>query len=92
MTVIEKILKTQDIATLPGVATKILSLIENENTNLNIISKLVESDPALSLKVLRVSNSPLFAGRSEVTNMSQAIMNLGLKQKWKPYVIFIQIG
>lgn len=80
MTVIEKILKTQDIATLPGVATKILSLIENENTNLNIISKLVESDPALSLKVLRVSNSPLFAGRSEVTNMSQAIMNLGLNR------------
>lgn len=80
MTVIEKILKTQDIATLPGVATKILSLIENENTNLNIISKLVESDPALSLKVLRVSNSPLFAGRSEVTNMNQAIMNLGFNR------------
>ncbi len=80
MQILEKILKTQDLATLPVVASKILHLLENENINIQMIARLVESDPALSIKVLRIANSPIFASRVEVTSLSQAIMNLGINR------------
>jgi putative nucleotidyltransferase with HDIG domain len=80
MSILEKILKTQEIVTLPVVATKILQLLENENTNTQMIAKLVETDPALSMKIIKVANSAVFAGRTEVSNLGQAIMNLGVNR------------
>lgn len=75
-----EIIETQEFATLPAVASKVLTLLEDEDIDIRSLSTLIETDPALTLKVLRVANSPLYATRSEVNSINQAIINLGLNR------------
>ncbi len=80
MTKAREIIETQEFATLPAVASKVLSMLEDNDVNVRSLSTLIETDPALTLKVLRVANSPLYATRSEVNSINQAIINLGLNR------------
>jgi HD-like signal output (HDOD) protein len=80
MSIVGDILKTQEFATLPQVASKILALIEDDDVDIRVVSKVIESDAPLTLKILRVANSPLYATRSEVNSIHQAIMKLGLNR------------
>jgi putative nucleotidyltransferase with HDIG domain len=80
MSVIETLIETQEFATLPPVATKVLQLLEDDNIDVRDISKVIETDASLTLKLLRVANSPLYATRTEVNTIHQAIITLGLNR------------
>lgn len=80
MTVINKLIETQEFATLPAVAARILDFLEDEDADIRDIARLIESDPSLTLKLLRVANSPLYATRNEVNSIHEAIMKLGLNR------------
>ncbi len=80
MAVIDAIKKNQDLASLPHIAGKVLKMIQTRNTDLNQIAKLIESDPVLTMKLLRVANSPIFAQKSEIRSMQHALMLLGMKR------------
>ena len=80
MSIVEDLIGTQEFATLPPVATKILKLLENDNIDFRDIARIVESDASLTLKLLKVANSPLYATRTEVTSVQQAIVTLGLNR------------
>jgi HD-like signal output (HDOD) protein len=80
MSILEKLLETQEFATLPPVAAKVLHLLEYDNVDIRDISRVIETDASLTLKLLRVANSPLYAIRSEVNTVHQAIINLGLNR------------
>ncbi|MFY8161245.1 MAG: HDOD domain-containing protein [Candidatus Kapaibacteriota bacterium] len=80
MNLIEYIKNNQQIATLPTVATKILKMIRSDNFNINEIANVVESDPGLTLKLIKVANSPLYGLRSQVNSVNHAIMTLGLNK------------
>jgi putative nucleotidyltransferase with HDIG domain len=80
MSIIDKILETQELATLPPVEAKVLLLVENENVDIRENARVVETDPALTIKLLRIANSPLYATYSDITSVQQAIINLGLNR------------
>lgn len=80
MSRIHALIETQEFATLPPVAAKVLSMLEDDNADIRDISKAIEADPALTLKLLRVANSPLYATRNEVNTIHQAILTLGLSR------------
>lgn len=80
MSVVKTLIETQEFATLPVVASKILALIDDDNVNLRDIAKVIEADASLTLKLLRVANSPLYASRTEVSSIQQAIVTLGLNR------------
>jgi putative nucleotidyltransferase with HDIG domain len=80
MNLIEYIKNNQQIATLPTVATKILKMIRSDNFNINEISHVVESDPGLTLKLIKVANSPLYGMRTQISSVNHAIMTLGLNK------------
>ena len=71
---------TQDLVSLPNVATKILSLLDNDNVHVRELASLVETDAPISLKVIRLANSPTFALRNEVTSVSQAVTTIGMNR------------
>jgi HD-like signal output (HDOD) protein len=77
---LDRLLETQEFATLPPVAARVLHLLEYENVDIRDISRVIETDASLTLKLLRVANSPLYATRSEVNTVHQAIINLGLNR------------
>ncbi|MBX3042511.1 MAG: HDOD domain-containing protein [Candidatus Kapabacteria bacterium] len=80
MSNVHDFIQTQEFATLPAVVTKILELLESEEVDIRAVSGLIEADAPLTLKLLRVANSPLYALRSEVSSIHQAILHLGLNR------------
>ena len=80
MAIIDAIRKNQDLASLPHIAGKVLKLIQNKNAELSEIARLIEADPILTMKLLRVANSPIFATRNEIRSIQHALMLLGMKR------------
>lgn len=62
----------------PGVATHIIELAQDPNIEMGKVAKAVSLDPALTTKVLRIANSPLYAQRRRSDNLRQALVVLGL--------------
>jgi len=80
MSLINSIIETQEFATLPPVASKLLRMLENDEVDIRDVSQVIETDAALTLKLLRVANSPIFATRTEINSIQQAIVILGLNR------------
>ncbi len=63
---------------LPKIAYRINHLASQPEVNIDNVVALLEQDPMLSGKVLRLSQSSAYAGRGSVTTLRQAIIRLGL--------------
>ena len=56
---LQRILNSEELPTLPTVASKLITLTSKEETTLSEIGDLVAKDISLSAKILKVSNSAL---------------------------------
>lgn len=77
---LEKIINIQEFATLPQVTTKILQYIERDDFTFQDLAKLIESDPTLSMKLIKVANAPMFATRAGINSIQQAVQVLGVNR------------
>jgi len=57
----------------PAIATKIIELSSCDTSGLSDVADVVSIDPALSAKLLRMANSPLYTKQRKVENLRQAI-------------------
>jgi len=62
----------------PVVAMRILDLSKDPDVDIGKVADVVSMDPALTAKILRIANSPIYAVRRKTENLRQAIMLLGL--------------
>jgi diguanylate cyclase (GGDEF)-like protein len=74
----ERLERCTTLPSLPSVAIRILELCQQEQLDLSQISKVISNDPALSAKLMKTANSPIFALRREVTTISYAVSLLGI--------------
>src|SRR4051812_42395915 len=65
---------------LPRVAMQILQLSQRPEVDLAEVLAVLESDPVLAAQVLRLAQSPLYAGSSPIRSMRQALVRLGLRE------------
>ncbi|MFH1734452.1 MAG: HDOD domain-containing protein, partial [bacterium] len=78
--VIKNILgKVTNVPMLPQVVMRLLTLIGNSDHSFHEVVKIVESDAALTARILRVSNSAAFFRGNQVHSVSKAILQLGEK-------------
>jgi two-component system, cell cycle response regulator len=75
--VLERVLDSDQLPTLPAVASKLLTLTSREDTTLTDIANLISKDMALSSKVLRVSNSAFYSFPQQIASINQAVSILG---------------
>ncbi len=61
-----------------GVASHIIELAQDPDIEMGKVAKAVSLDPALTTKILRIANSPLYAQRRKSENLRQALVVLGL--------------
>lgn len=66
------------LPTLPGVALQLVELAQNPDTHMAQAAKVIAYDPALTAKILRIANSPLYVTQRKVENLRQALTLLGL--------------
>ena len=77
-TIREKIENINALPTIPKVLQKLLGVIENPRISLNEISNFIASDPALTIKVLKMVNSPVYGFPGRISSVNQAVILLGL--------------
>ena len=75
---LEKELKAcTSLPSLPSVAIKIIELSKDPDIGLGEVSAIISSDPAISAKLLKVVNSPMYSQRRAVNNLREALTLLG---------------
>lgn len=69
---------TVELPRLPTVATEILDLSRKPNARIEDIASLLEREPLLAAKVLKLANSALYGGVGSVSTLKQALVRMGL--------------
>src|SRR5436190_24279104 len=67
------------LPTAPAILPMLLELLHNPNADLDRIAKLVELEPAMALRVLRMCNSACFAHLGTTASIPEAITRLGFE-------------
>jgi diguanylate cyclase (GGDEF)-like protein len=69
---------TARLPSIPRVVTRIVTLAQQGEIDMQNIADLVASDPALAAKTLQYANSPLYGNEHRIENLRRAIVLLGL--------------
>lgn len=73
-------LKDKKLPSFPQVAAKLLEAVRDDALSLEDLSKIVETDPGLSVRILEIVNSAMFGLARKITALSEAIVYLGLNE------------
>jgi two-component system, cell cycle response regulator len=76
--VLRKIKESDQLPTLSGVASKIITLASDPNTSARDIGNLASKDIALTTKILKVVNSSFFGFSKDITTVNQAVAIMGI--------------
>ncbi|MFO8140501.1 MAG: HDOD domain-containing protein [Marinobacter sp.] len=66
------------LPTLPEVALQVRDIAESEDSAIADLVKAISNDTALSARIIRVCNSPLFRGSRAIENLNMAVSRLGM--------------
>ncbi len=75
---LEDIIACPSLPTLPAIAVELLERTRDPDVDIAEIASLVESDPGLASRILRIVNSSLYGLRSPCTSIHRALTFLGL--------------
>lgn len=78
--IIELVRGVGDLVTLPDVFIRINQMLENPNSTMNDIAQAVSQDPAFTVRLLRVANSPFYGFSSSIDTVSKAVSVIGTSQ------------
>lgn len=68
------------LPTLPEVALKVREIANDPEVSVQQLAEVISTDTALSARLIKISNSPLYRGRSEVESVQTAVSRLGIPQ------------
>jgi HD-like signal output (HDOD) protein len=66
------------LPTLPEVAIKVRETAEDDEASINDVAKIIETDAALSARIVQVGNSALYRGINPAETVQAATMRMGL--------------
>ncbi|HEY1535394.1 MAG TPA: HDOD domain-containing protein [Polyangiaceae bacterium] len=64
---------------LPSVALELMSLTNRDDSTIDRIVRLLEQDEMLAGGLMRLIGSPLYAGRSPIRTLKEAVVRLGVR-------------
>lgn len=66
------------LPSLPHVAVRIGETVNDENANARKVAALIETDPAMAIKIVKAANSARFGGVANVATVAEAVARLGM--------------
>ncbi len=72
--------RLSELSSLPSIALRIIEAAVDEATDAEDLRQLIEKDPALAARIIRIVNSSFYGVRQEVADLKSAIALLGTKQ------------
>ncbi len=78
MSALDDIIKnSKELSSLPEIYIRVSELLDDESSTSDQISAVVQSDPALTARILKVVNSAFYGFPNEISTIPQAINILG---------------
>lgn len=68
------------LLSLPGVVEQLTRMVNDPNAGARDIANVLEKDPALTIRVLRMANSAIYGLSSRVDNLQRAVTVIGPEQ------------
>jgi len=75
---LSRLKKCTNLPSPPGVAARIIELGQDPDVRMATVADAVGLDPALTAKIFRIANSPLYGHKRKTENLRQAVTLLGL--------------
>jgi len=78
---LERVLGRDNAPTLSPLAVKLVELASDDQADMRDLARIIEQDPGLTTRLLRLVNSPAFrASAEEITSVQRAVIFLGLRE------------
>lgn len=74
---LQRILRQCELPTLPESVHAVLQCVDDPNSSAEDLAAILESDPVLAVKTLRVANSPFYGCRYQVDTLQRAVIIIG---------------
>ncbi len=78
--ILEILSRTTDILTLPHVVHEILDVTSGKNSSAVDLTNIIESDPALTTRILSIANSSYYGFVKKISTISHAVVILGFQE------------
>ena len=79
VSLLDKLKKTTRLPSPPGTALQILQICQKSEVDIGELADTIAADPALSVRILKYSNSALIGASREVTSVREAVVRLGVR-------------
>lgn len=66
------------LPTLPEVALKVREVSSNPDVDVTSLAKAIENDPAISARIIKITNSPLLRASRPIDDLKMAVSRLGI--------------
>ncbi len=76
--IIAQLDRIRDLPTLPVIMHKISAAVRDPNADARSVARLIEDDPAIMARILKVVNSALYAGDVKIESIQHAVTRLGM--------------
>ena len=76
-----KVEALENLPTLPGVVSKLSSMVESPTISTAQVGEMIQADQVLSAKVLRLINSAFFGFPGKISTVTHALVLLGFKDR-----------
>ncbi|WP_372964944.1 HDOD domain-containing protein [Marinobacter sp.] len=76
------------LPSVPEVAWKVRRLVDREDSGAAEVATAVSADPAMAVKLVRACNSPLYRGFSDVRNVRESVVRLGMRTTRQLVTVF----
>jgi putative nucleotidyltransferase with HDIG domain len=69
--------KVQSVPTLPATVLRVMQMVEDPLCSAAELSQVIQADPAMAIKVLKLANSAFYGFRQKIATVPQAVTLLG---------------
>ena len=76
------------LPSLPSVAHRIQQAFADDAVNAESICTIIQADPAITAKLIMISNSALYGGQASIESLQQAVVRLGLETTRKQIMTY----
>lgn len=71
------LLQINDVPTLPQSVLRVMQMTEDPLCSASDLAQVLQADPAMATKILKLANSAFYGFRQQITNIPQAVTLLG---------------
>ena len=75
--------QVEGLPSAPQILPKLLTALDEPDSDVSRITDLISFDPGLTAKVLKVCNSAAFSGGGAVTDIGEAVCRVGLREIYR---------